>query len=155
MSKYVEQTLLTGETVLLETRIALRKYWFNFILGAFLIVLGLIGLFAIPMDQGSLLYSAIYLVPAALLIVPPVLRYFTSELALTNKRVIAKIGIISLRTIELGLERIESIRVEQGLFGRLLNYGTLVVVGTGGSREPIPNIPSPVILGLLGPRSRI
>ena len=154
MSSYVEETLTTGETVLLTTRIALRRYWANFALGGFLLVVTLVSFFVtfdLPEGEGSFespadlrIVNGVWLLVAVLLIAFPIIRYFTNELALTNKRLIAKFGLFSLSTIELGLEQIESLRVKQGLFGRLLGYGTVVVVGVGGSREPITNIPDPV-----------
>jgi uncharacterized membrane protein YdbT with pleckstrin-like domain len=144
MSKYIEQTLTTGETVLVETRIALQKYWLNFALAGLFLFTGAMSIVAIGGQPGGATFSSVYLFLAALLLAPPVIRYFTNELALTNKRVIAKRGLLSLQTIEMRLEKIESIRVEQSIFGRLLGYGTVVIVGTGGTREPIPNIPDPV-----------
>ena len=68
----------------------------------------------------------------------------TTELAITNRRIIAKFGFLRRDTIEINLSKIESIRVEQSIFGRMLNYGSLVIIGTGGSREPIPEIVDPL-----------
>jgi uncharacterized membrane protein YdbT with pleckstrin-like domain len=71
-------------------------------------------------------------------------RYFTTEMAITNKRVIAKFGFISRRTVEINLQRIESIQVHQGLFGRIFNYGSIVVAGAGNPQAPIPGISDPM-----------
>jgi uncharacterized membrane protein YdbT with pleckstrin-like domain len=81
---------------------------------------------------------------AALLLLRPVLARLTTELVITNRRIIAKFGVIRRSTIELNLSKIESIRVEQGLLGRLLNYGDIMLIGTGGSQEPIPRISHPL-----------
>jgi uncharacterized membrane protein YdbT with pleckstrin-like domain len=72
------------------------------------------------------------------------LRYISTEVAYTNKRVIAKFGFISRRTIEINIKKIESIQVEQGIFGRLFNYGSLVVSGAGSPQAPIPGISNPM-----------
>jgi uncharacterized membrane protein YdbT with pleckstrin-like domain len=141
MSSYVEQTLTKGETVMLTTRIALQRYWFRFGIGGLLLVTAATG----GVASGSPSVILMDLGLAALLIGPPIIRYLTNELALTNKRVVAKTGLLSLRTIEIALEKIESLRVEQSIFGRILGYGTVMVVGTGGSRELIPDIPNPII----------
>jgi uncharacterized membrane protein YdbT with pleckstrin-like domain len=78
-----------------------------------------------------------------LFIVPLVARA-TSEFAVTNRRVIIKVGLVSRKTVELNLEKVESIGVEQTILGRILGSGTLVVVGTGGTREPFRRIADPM-----------
>lgn len=58
----------------------------------------------------------------------------------TNKRIIVKIGIFSRRTLEMNLNKIESVNVDQNIFGRMFGYGTITIIGTGGTREAFPNI---------------
>jgi uncharacterized membrane protein YdbT with pleckstrin-like domain len=68
----------------------------------------------------------------------------STDLGVTNKRVIGKWGFISRRTIEQRLDKIEGVQVHQDILGRILNYGTIIVTGTGGSGTPIPNIANPL-----------
>jgi uncharacterized membrane protein YdbT with pleckstrin-like domain len=68
----------------------------------------------------------------------------STELAVTNRRVIAKFGLVRRSTVELNLAKIESIRVEQSVPGRLLGYGSIFVTGTGSTIEPIPYISEPI-----------
>jgi uncharacterized membrane protein YdbT with pleckstrin-like domain len=147
MTSYIDDTLTTGETVLLRGRVSLSKYWLNFVLSGILLVA------AVPMIAMALSSSeppvmismdVIYIILAILLLLPPIIRRTTNELALTNKRAIAKFGLISLETVEINLDKIEGIRVKQGLFGKMLNYGTVTVQGTGGTHAIIPNISNPV-----------
>jgi uncharacterized membrane protein YdbT with pleckstrin-like domain len=72
------------------------------------------------------------------------LRLTSSEFAVTNKRVIVKMGIVQRRTVELMLSRIEGVSVDQSLTGRLGNYGTVTVNGTGGTREVFDEIADPL-----------
>ena len=72
------------------------------------------------------------------------IQYKSTELAFTNKRVIAKFGFISRRTIELSLGKVESVQVNQGMLGRLFNYGRLVISGAGAPQAPIPGISDPM-----------
>ena len=72
------------------------------------------------------------------------LRYRSTELVVTNRRVIAKFGVIRRRTLEMNLDKIESLQVEQSFWGRVLGFGTLLVRGTGSSLEPIPGIGQPI-----------
>lgn len=77
------------------------------------------------------------------LFIAPVIEMSTSEFALTNKRIIIKLGLITRRTLEINLQRLESINVDQGVFGRILGYGTVIVIGTGGTRMAYNNIANP------------
>lgn len=72
------------------------------------------------------------------------IKYRTTELAVTNKRVIAEVGFISRKTIELNLANVEGIQVNQSLLGRLFNYGSLTINGTGSARTPINGIREPL-----------
>ncbi|MCX7144084.1 MAG: PH domain-containing protein [Proteobacteria bacterium] len=78
------------------------------------------------------------------LFIAPLIDYFTSEFAITNKRIIIKVGFISRKTVELNLSKLESVNVEQSILGRILDYGTITVIGTGGTKEPFSNIISPL-----------
>ena len=74
----------------------------------------------------------------------PAVRYATSEYAVTDKRVLARVGVLERRSLETLLSKIEAIGVEQGLAGRLLGYGTLTITGTGGTQETLDRIPAPL-----------
>ncbi len=78
------------------------------------------------------------------LFISPLVARATSEFAVTNRRVIIKVGLVSRKTVELNLEKVESIGVEQTILGRILGYGAIVVVGTGGTKEPFPRIADPM-----------
>ena len=78
------------------------------------------------------------------LFIAPLIQRATSEFAITNKRVIIKVGLISRRTLEMNLSKIESVNVNQGIFARLLGYGTIVVIGTGGTKEQFAGISDPM-----------
>ena len=78
------------------------------------------------------------------LVLAPLVARATSEFAVTNRRVVIKVGLVSRKTVELNLEKVESIGVEQSIVGRVLGYGTIVVVGTGGTKEPFRAIADPM-----------
>ncbi len=92
------------------------------------------------------LHWTIFVSPRAILtlFIAPLVARATSEVAVTNRRVIIKVGLVSRRTVELNLEKVESIGVEQTVLGRILGYGTIVVVGTGGTKEPFRRIADPM-----------
>jgi len=71
------------------------------------------------------------------------IRWIT-EFAVTNLRIIYKKGFIWRRTIEMNVDKVETVRVDQSIAGRILNYGTLHVLGTGQGIEHLNNIASPL-----------
>jgi uncharacterized membrane protein YdbT with pleckstrin-like domain len=78
------------------------------------------------------------------LFIVPIINKYTDEFAITNKRIIVKTGLISRRTLEMNLSKIESVNVDQGILGRILGYGTIRIIGTGGTKEVFPKINEPL-----------
>jgi uncharacterized membrane protein YdbT with pleckstrin-like domain len=72
------------------------------------------------------------------------LKRNATEMAVTNKRVIAKTGVANRRSIEILLSRIESVVVDEPALGRILGYGTVIVRGTGGTPEVFEKIYHPL-----------
>lgn len=123
MASYVESTLIKDEKIIYEGKISLWS----------LLPMILLGLILLPFAFFGLLFW-----------VAALIRYLTTELAFTNKRVIAKFGFISRKTIELNLSKVESLQVNQGILGRIFNFGTLVISGAGNPQAPIPGISNPM-----------
>jgi len=120
---YIDESLIEGEVVLHGARISWWSQAGMIVLGVLLLVV-LVGLF---------------------LLVGAWIKVHSTELAITNRRVIAKFGFIKRDTVEINLEKVEALRVEQGFWGRMLNFGTILMSGTGGSIEPIRNIADPLV----------
>ena len=99
-------------------------------------------------SMSHLFIAGIVLLPAfglgLIFLVMAYIRYKTTELAITSRRVIAKFGFISRRTVEINISKVESIQVDQGILGRIFNYGTLVISGAGDPQAPIPGISDPM-----------
>jgi len=130
---YIETNLLPGEKVAYQTKLHPIIY-----LGSILLVLlGLVLLIIPPL-------GLLVIIVGLLFAVPRYVRVATSEFAVTNKRVLIKVGWIRRRTLEMQLAKVETIGVNQGVLGRILNYGSIVVVGTGGTREGFPGIRNPL-----------
>jgi hypothetical protein len=72
------------------------------------------------------------------------LKFASAEFAVTNRRVIVKVGVVRRRSLETLLDKIEGVSVDQGVIGRLLGYGTITVNGTGSTRSPFSRIASPL-----------
>ena len=123
MTSYVDTVLISGETVLHRGRVSLWPLAPKIVLGVLLLPLLGLGL--------------VFLVWAYVI-------YRTTEIAITNKRVIAKFGFVSRRTIEINLQKIESVQVDQNVLGRLLDYGTIVIAGAGTPNLSVPDISHPL-----------
>ncbi|MDO8178550.1 MAG: PH domain-containing protein [Undibacterium sp.] len=123
MASYIESALIKDEKVIYTGNISLWSL-------APSLAVGVLLLFAWGLGVIFLLLAYI--------------RYKTTELAFTNKRVIAKFGFISRQTVELNINKVESIQVNQGILGRIFDYGTLVISGAGNPQAPIPGISNPM-----------
>jgi len=140
---YVERHLLPNEQVLYKTRL----HWVLFLKPGLVAVGGLVlaGLLA-QVPQPTWLWwvgIAVTVVGLAWGFVHFV-ELMTSEFAVTTTRLIFKVGLVARYTTELLLTKVESIGVNQGLLGRLLNFGDLVVTGTGGAREVFRRVRDPI-----------
>lgn len=145
MSSYVESVLAEGEQIVYRTQLSHWNFLFHYLVGGLFVVTGLISLlvFIFRPDES---WPGLTLVIGIPLILYALIKRLTTELALTNRRVIVKRGLISRETIEMNLNKVESIRVNQGILGRLLKYGDVTLVGTGASPEPLRGIAKPLDL---------
>lgn len=89
------------------------------------------------------LFSLAFVLAAVILGIQALLMISTTEFAVTNRRVVAKTGFIRRHTLEMLLTRIESVSVRQSILGRILNFGTVTVTGTGGTKESFRAIGDP------------
>jgi len=133
---YLEKTLLPNERVYYQGRV----HWiiFNQALMWFAITWIL--------SQQSQLVIYLAYVTAALFVtqlISATITFTTSVYAVTNKRVIMKVGFISRHSLEIFLNKIEALEVQQTIPGRILTYGTLLIVGTGGTRDPFKYLAEP------------
>ncbi len=140
---YVERHLLAGERVVYKTRL----HWVLFVKPALVVLAGMILMVLLRQVQDP---PWLWIFGAAVVLIGLVWAFvhyvevMTSEFAVTTSRLILKVGLISRYTTELLLAKVESIGVQQGLIGRVLNYGDLTVTGTGGAREIFRRVRDPI-----------
>lgn len=131
---YIDANLLADETVVHRASL----HWLVFWKAMLALVAGIALMWVEP------LAGVMSLVLAIVLAIPPFIARVTSEFGVTSKRVIIKVGLIQRRTLELLLRQVESIQVEQSIPGRIFNYGSITLSGTGGVREVFHNIAAPL-----------
>jgi len=72
------------------------------------------------------------------------IRRRVTEIIVTDRRVILKRGLIARYATEVTVRHIETVELEQDVIGRLLDYGTLVIRGTGGGLTPLHQVDAPL-----------
>ena len=152
--KYVTRVLQPGETVVYTTTL----HWLVYFRAVVLLLIG-IGLIVASSYVGGhtgnpeydkylvwalQIVAGLFFLFAILSALRALIRRATTELAITDRRVIHKVGLIRRDTIEINRSKVETVRVDQNVWGRMLGFGTVTVRGTGGSFEPIPFIAEPL-----------
>jgi hypothetical protein len=136
---YIDETLLPDEHVVYRTAL----HWIVFARPVLVLIGGVVLLIAFP---GVPLAGGPVLLLGALLLIAPLVAFWSTELGVTNKRMIVKVGFIRRRTLELLLRQVEALSVDQSLGGRLLDYGSITLTGTGGVREIFHRVREPLEL---------
>jgi uncharacterized membrane protein YdbT with pleckstrin-like domain len=145
---YAERVLQPGETIAYRARL----HWVIY-LGGLVLVLLAVG-FAIPalvlhetwMRLGLLALAALSLLGGLFQLARAWLVSANTEIIVTSRRVIYKTGFVSRSTVEMNLDKVESVLVQQSLLGRMLDYGAVIIRGVGAGLEPIRNIGAPLML---------
>ena len=137
---YVDSQLLPGESVVYRARLDKSIFTIPGILGALTLIV-LVASYWYPEELfvGGI-FGALFVSTA----LSAYTHYSGSEFAVTNKRVIMKTGWIRRRTLETMLAKVEGIGVDQTLLGRMFNFGTIEVTGTGGTKESFKRIAQPL-----------
>ncbi len=144
---YVKSVLQPGENIRFATDIHWKVY-----LPGFLLLLAAVAVYVVAWSLAATGNIAIVLhslagllfVGAAILLFIGWLKRWTTEVAVTDKRIIYKRGFISRYTIEMHLDKVESVDVDQSVLGRIFGYGDILIRGVGASLEPLRDIESPI-----------
>ena len=145
--RYVSRVLQPGETIVYSTKLHWCVYLWAILLLAIAIALALIAWSTTgnaSLDLALNIAAAIFALLALSSAFRAFIRRATTELAVTDQRVIHKTGLIARHTLEMNRARVESVTVDQTLLGRIFGYGTVTVRGVGSAFEPIRNIGDPL-----------
>jgi len=151
---YIEKTLVPGETVVYQTRLHWVVMLWHIVISVILLeVPALALLFYAFRHEQQLEPRALHLMQGggiALLLISGIviamgaIRRNATEMAVTNRRVVVKTGLATRKTIEMLLSKIESIEVNESGIGRVLGYGSITLIGTGGTSEPFHLMAKPL-----------
>lgn len=144
---YLQRILQPGETL----RYVGRLHWIVYLPGLvlFAIAVALAAAIVAASQLGNfvpylLIALDLVMLVSLLTLLAAAVRRWTTEIAVTDRRVIFKRGLIRCHTIEMNMDKVETVDVDQSLVGRLLGYGDIVVRGTGSSIEPFRKIAAPL-----------
>ena len=141
---YVREVLQPGEEIRFRTNI----HWFVYLPAIVMFIVGLA--FALWYTAiGSqhlmlLILSGLSVLASVLLFIPAWLKRFGTEIAVTDRRVIYKTGLVQRDTTEINMAKVESVDVSQSILGRGFDFGTVTIRGTGETIEALRNIASPL-----------
>jgi len=139
---YIQKNLMANERVAYSTNLNWTLYLKSFILILFGSILYIDSLQSVYRS----LYSDLGVIFLFIGIFSTGLTYLkikTFEFAVTNKRVLIKHGILRTQSFEIMLNKVEAIYVEQNIIDRIVNSGTIIIKGTGGSQNPLRNVDNP------------
>ena len=129
---YINKSIGADETLVASSKI----HWVAFVYPFILILLGLATV--------QFYVGYFFLLAATLQLLDAIVYRTTTDLAVTDKKLIAKWGLFRRKTIEQRIGKIDTIQVDQGIMGRLLNYGSITVTGSGFAPTPIKTISDPL-----------
>ena len=146
MGRYIDDILQPGEKLLYSSNLHWVIYWKAIL--AWIVACTLLVLSRTTLTENLILF---YLASAAVVALAALywtvrawfLRW-TSETDVTNLRVIHKTGFITRKTFEISVDKVASVAVEQGIIGRILNYGDVVIENMGDDEQKIETIASPL-----------
>jgi len=144
---YIHKSLLDGEKIIYMTR--RHKIIFTYpviwlLLSAILFGVKWMYVFRPEVNFTLSIFSGIFLAAALIHALVIWVNYLSAEFGITNQRVISKEGFLKRKTSEVFLKSVESVQVDQSIWGRMLNFGTIIVSGTGGASDPINMIRKPL-----------
>ncbi len=153
MSRYLERSMMPGERLLYAAEI----HWVVYLSGIFVVAMGsafshygsaavkaiLDGFWGGVSDKAVMWISVAIIAAGTMKLLAAYVRQISTELVITDRRVIAKYGLISTTTFELMLTKVEGANIDQTMYGRILGFGTVMVKGTGGGISPIDHVASP------------
>ena len=144
---YVQTVLQPGETI---RRIA-KIHWIIYVPGACLLLLACLSLIYGEFISNRHMFwwqiiAGLCAVGGLVLLIPQWFNWWTTEIAVTNHRIIYKTGFVRRLTKEMNMNKVESVEITQSIGGRMLDYGNVVIIGTGEGMEKLTNIAKPIDL---------
>lgn len=157
---YVSKVLVDGEKVLYHARVTYALFLPGFALCGFSIIAGYLlhGLDRqwrwlwkmsfmleqfMPLSRTAEFVSYGIFAIGTIMVMKVYTIYAFTELAVTDRRVIAKVGVTETRTTEIDRHKIAGVTIDQSITGKMLNYGFVTLRGYSGHIGNMPPLSNP------------
>ena len=144
--KYYEKILQPDETVKIVATLHCLVYGRALLLFLAAVVALVLSQRDASVEAPALWVGLAFLVLAVFAFLRAWLIRLSTEIVVTDRRIIYKVGFIRRRTMEMNMTKVETVDVEQSIAGRILNFGTILVRGSGTSYEPLSMVANPLAL---------
>jgi uncharacterized membrane protein YdbT with pleckstrin-like domain len=158
---FIEENLMPNEQLLFKARVHLAIFLRSIITFIFTFILFLYGMsnaVTVSTPDGAssppsmvnlvgsslICLSVMFFLVAVIFTIQAIIIMVSTEFGVSNRRIIAKAGFIRRNSLEILLSKVESVSVNQTILGRLLNFGTVMVTGTGGTSGSFRAIVNPI-----------
>ena len=141
---YIDSILEPGEEVRYRTTVTWTAYAPAILLALCAFVSLIVAETSVSLIVAGRFAAIVFALAAIFTFLPAWFRRFTTEIAVTDRRIILKRGLIRRHTVEMNMQKVESVDVDQTLLGRLFNYGDVTIRGAGSSFETLAKIDSPL-----------
>jgi uncharacterized membrane protein YdbT with pleckstrin-like domain len=140
--RYIERILQPGESLVFTGRI----HWIIYLPAAMLLAVALVALARAGNSQGMnwVLVAGMCATVGLLAGISAWIKRWTTEIDVTDRRIVYKRGLIRRHTVEMNMDKVESVDVDQTILGRFLNFGNVTIRGTGAGIEPLFNVEAPL-----------
>jgi uncharacterized membrane protein YdbT with pleckstrin-like domain len=146
---YIDEILEPGEKVVFKTRLSWTLYGPAIVYALVALALTVFATSAAGLGVAAFVIAALSALAALAALVGFLRAWFrrwTTEVVVTDRRVVLKRGFIRRHTAEMNMQKVESVDVDQTQLGRLFNYGTVTIKGTGSTLESLRMIDQPLKL---------
>ena len=139
---YIESNLRKEEQVVVRAKIS----WWTLVAPALLAIVAWVGVFVLmgkiemPDKDAKSIITIVLLVLGFLFTIPLIKRVLinaTTHLAVTNKRVIGKVGVLKVDTIDYPVDKIDNVSYNAGFFGNIFKYATVQIGSVSGEKKSI------------------
>ena len=142
MGNYVDTHLNKNESIIAKAEFSILKAVPNIVIGSVISVIAIVLLvvaanYTDNTGKAMLTLLGIFLIIAGIISVVIsiciIAEIRSGEFAVTNKRVVGKVGIFDCRVIDLRLDKIDAIDMYMSFYGKFMNYGSIKISGSGSA----------------------
>jgi len=138
---YIESNLRKEEEIVIRAKIS----WWTLVGPIIFFIIGIVLSVVLTSKMGELgsqadMPAIVWWVPAIIFAIPLIKQALinaTTHLAVTNKRVIGKVGVLRIDTIDYPVDKIDNVSYKAGFFGNIFKYANVQIGSVSGEKKNI------------------